>query len=140
MTSSAPAETPFFDAILMHDQEQAVIAGDKDRIERVASHRKSMKLCWPQWNGPKVDSESVDGYCSVNCAIVHSITHGENRYHYMAPCRIIGIEDNRKTIIAEIQYEQGSTCEHYNGELLRLDITEVWAPVYLMNRFNRISA
>lgn len=63
--------------------------------------------------------------------IVFNMTHGQHRYHSCAPCRILEILDEGNTFIVEIEYEDkdGSCAKLYNGQRLRLDITEVWAPV-----------
>ncbi len=95
-----------------------------------------MSCCWSEWHGPRVE-ESVHGRCSVHTCIAYNLTHGENRYHYMAPCRIESISEDGNTIIAVVDYPtEGVThagiiacARNYNGERLRLDITEVWAPV-----------
>jgi hypothetical protein len=99
------------------------------RKDRVRSHIQSMRCCWPEWEGPRVE-DSVHGLCSVHSCCVHSITHGETRYHYMAPCVIESISEDGETIIAVIQYDESAPehCRDDNGEKLRLDITEVWAP------------
>jgi hypothetical protein len=65
--------------------------------------------------------------------IVYSITNGKNGYYYMAPCRIISISDDGLEVIAEIAYEEDSTCYHMNGNQLKLKITDVWAPVRMLN-------
>lgn len=126
-------ETPFFDALLLQEKEEQAKAEITNRKKQIAEHRRMMKLCWPNWNGPKIDSESADGYISVGTCIVYSITHGQKNYHAGAPCRVIGIEDDGETIIAEIEYKAGCICQHYNGELLRLDILEIWPPTHLFH-------
>jgi hypothetical protein len=94
---------------------------------RIKQHLDSMRCCWPDWEGPRVE-DSVHGRCSVHTCICHSITHNDTRYHYMAPCIIESISEDGNTIIAVVNYEPDSHCADMNGERLRLDITEVWPP------------
>ena len=51
----------------------------------------------------------------------------------MAPCRIESVSPDRLTVIAVVDYDRpGWCCDRYNGERLRLDITEVWPPVRML--------
>ena len=130
-------DTPMFDFFI---KEEAVATAQKiihEDEEEVKNHRKILKICWPDWDGPLVDYESIDGYCEVGKPIVHSITDEKNLYCYMAPCRITSISDDGLEVIAEIAYEENSTCYHMNGNQLKLHITEVWAPVAMINRSYR---
>ena len=115
---------PLFPFIVQHDQARAA---ERD-AGRVADHITFMRCCWPDWHGPKVDP-GIDGLCSVHECIVFNLTHNENRYHYMAPCRIESVSQDGLTVTAVIDYGPDSVCSHYNGERLRLDITAVWPPV-----------
>jgi len=124
--------TPIFD---FFDQEEKTLAATKEKEDlkkEIENHHKFLRMVWKEWDGPKVDSTTIGGYCSVHSPIVHSITHNEQRYHYMAPCRIDSISDDCTEFEVTIEYEKGSTCEHYNGERLRLHILEVWAPTQMI--------
>lgn len=95
---------------------------------RITRHLESLACCWPEWKGPRVE-HSIHGRCSVGSTICRNLTFGDDRYHYMAPCRIESISPDGRTITAVVEYESGSFCEWMNGQRLQLDITEVWAPV-----------
>ena len=52
----------------------------------------------------------------------------------MAPCRIESVSPDGLTIIASVEYDRPCSCaDLYNGERLRLDLTEVWPPVWLLS-------
>jgi len=106
--------------------DEAAQTRERERLQRVSAHCESWACCWPEWEGPQ-----VGGFCDVGGVIVHNLTHGGPRYHYCAPCRIVEIRDDRMTYIVEIAYPPGTVahCFAQNGERLRLDILEVWAPV-----------
>ena len=97
--------------------------------ERVEAHRRSMRACWPEWEGPRVE-ESVHGRCSVGQCIVFSETHGENLYLYTAPCRILEVGPGMEWVRAVVDYppDAASWVLHHNGTVVRMDITEVWPP------------
>lgn len=128
------SDTPMFDLFIQADTISQKAKEQSDLEQRIEEHRKSLKICWPEWNGPVIDSNSIDGYCSVNTCIVYSITHQENRYHYMAPCKIVSISNDGLNIKCEVEYPKGSSCEHYNGERLQLHFLEIWAPTSLINK------
>jgi hypothetical protein len=89
----------------------------------VADHIKMMRLCWPEWDGPK-----VGGRCQVHSILAWSVTQNAERYHYMAPCEIIGEESGEW--LGRIDYPENSRCAAiYNKEILRLPITNIWPPV-----------
>jgi hypothetical protein len=91
-------------------------------IER--RHVQSMRLCWPEWDGPKVGAR-----CQVNQPVVFNITHGAKRYHAGASC-VLEAQDGEHWI-ARVDYAEGSKCAKlYNGERLRLGIYDIWPPVY----------
>ena len=89
--------------------------------QRIADHLSSMRRCRPEWDGPKAGL-----YCSVHTPIVHNVTHGESRYHYMAPCQLI--KQDGKGWLARIEYSSGHCADLYNGEILRLELTDIWPP------------
>jgi len=100
-----------------------------DHQECIQRSIDSMRCCWPDWEGPRVE-DSVHGRCSVGACIVHSETHGESRYFYMAPCRILEVDENLEWVRAVIDYPEGSAewVMHHNGTIVKMDITEVWPP------------
>lgn len=95
-------------------------------VDPVAHHIKMMRSCWPEWDGPK-----VGGRCEVHDVLAWSVTHGRNLYHYMAPCELMA--EKAGEWIARIDYPETSWCaKKYNGEILRLPITNIWPPVQLL--------
>lgn len=126
--------TPVFNLFAQEWEEADEIKKQDDLADEIDRHWKMMRLCWSEWEGPVVDPNSINGYCQVHHITVYSITHKENRYHYMAPCRILSISKDLIWLEVEVEYEENSHCAHYNGERLKLHITDVWAPVYMINR------
>jgi hypothetical protein len=126
--------TPVFEFFAQEELARQKVEKENDLADEIKRHWESLRLCWSEWNGPKVDPTSIDGYCSVDTTVVYSITHGENRYHYMAPCRIISASEDLLWFEVEVEYKKDCHCAHYNGERLKLHITDVWAPVYKINR------
>jgi hypothetical protein len=91
-------------------------------IER--RHMESIRLCWPEWDGPKVGAR-----CQVHQPVAFNITHGQKMYHAGAPC-VLEAQDGDYWI-ARIEYAEGSQCAKlYNGQRLRLGIYDIWPPVY----------
>jgi hypothetical protein len=91
-------------------------------IER--RHMESMRLCWPEWDGPKVGAR-----CQVHQPVVFNITHGQKMYHAGASC-VLEAQDGDYWI-ARVEYLEGSRCAKlYNGQRLRLGIYDIWPPVY----------
>ena len=116
--------TDFFPEFAAAETKQAEDAAVARRRRQVEQQREHWRICWPEWDGPK-----VGGTCEVGQCIVHNLTHGGLRYHFCAPCKILTISEDGETFTVEIGYHADSPCARYNGEHLRLDITEVWAPV-----------
>ena len=110
---------------ILEELDRQAAAASQDR--RVAEHIATMRMCWEEWQGPVVE-DSIHGRVSVHTCIVHSLTHGQPRYHYMAPCRLVEIEPDGLHYIAVVDYAPDSHCAHLNGERLRLHITELWPP------------
>lgn len=113
------------------DQMELGILSDMDRtkdsntrVEQVARHRESMACCWSEWTLGEGDHGQ---HVEVHSVFAFNVTHQAERYHYCAPCRVLSIVDP-ETITVVIEYRPGSPCEHYNGEILRLDILDVWPP------------
>lgn len=103
-------------------------------VDPIAQHIKMMRICWPEWDGPNVGDR-----CEVHDCMALSVTHGAIRYHYMAPCEIIGEEAGEW--LARIEYPPGTPCAAlYNGEILRLPITNIWPPVRWLNEAKREAA
>ena len=108
------------------------------RARQLAEHREHLALCWPEWRGPVANGPGASGFCEVNTLDAFSLTHGERRYHYMAPCRIESVSADGLTIMAVVEYQRPCPCaDLYNGERLRLDLTEVWPPVWLLSERRR---
>lgn len=97
---------------------------------RVNEHTRSMRICWPDWEGPRVE-DSVHGRCQVNSGCCHSITHGGDRYHYMAPVKITEIRPDGSGI-GFIDYPADCHCSDMNGEQVLLQPDEIWPPVQEM--------
>lgn len=92
-------------------------------------HLRTMRMCWPEWNGPRL-SDGIDGRISVHNSCVQSETHGETRYHYMAPCKIIEIGPRFSWLRVAVDYDDDAPehCRDDNGEILHLDFDEIWPP------------
>jgi hypothetical protein len=105
---------------------------DQAAAENLAQLReqneKSMRCCWPEWEGPKVE-DSIHGLCSVGQCCVFSETHNSTRYHYCAPCRIIEVTDTHVRAVINYPDSAPPHCVEMNGEILRLDRWQVWPPV-----------
>lgn len=98
------------------------------RAAQVEEQKRLWAACWPEWEGPV-----VGGRCEVDAVCAYNLTHGEIRYHYMAPCRIEEMVDAETfTVVVDYADDAPEHVKHHNGERLRLDITEVWAPVRLL--------
>ena len=131
-------ETALFPAFAQAEAQQSEWRYADERVRQIADHRASMKVCWPEWRGPAAGGGGTSGFCEVNSCVVHNLTYGDTRYHYMAPCRIESVSTDGLTVIAVVEYDRPSWCrERYNGERLRLDITEVWPPVWLLGAQRR---
>jgi len=127
--------TPIFDFFTEEFKDADAIKEQEELTDEIKRHWESLRLCWSEWKGPKVDSDSIDGYCQVHHITAYSITHGENRYHYMAPCRIDKISEDMMWYEVTVDYREDCHCANYNRERLKLHITDVWAPVYRINKF-----
>ena len=114
---------PLFDAL---DAEEKA----RRHQGSIEAHQRSMRACWPEWEGPRVE-DSVHGRCSVGQCIVFSETDGENRYLYCAPCRILEIGPGMAWVRAVVDYPPDAApwVLHHNGTVVKMDITEVWPPV-----------
>ncbi len=105
--------------------QTAIMRGGPD-----ANNAWSMRCCWPDWEGPKVtaaDDPDPAGYAQCGLT-VESLTHGDNRYHYCAPIKITEV-DHRGTITGVICYQGDTHCVHYNGEIVRMKLRDLWPPV-----------
>lgn len=95
------------------------------RADQVRRHRESMACCWEEWTlGEGEHGDRVE----VHSVFAFNVTQQAERYHYMAPCRVVETVDS-ETLLVVIDYNPGSPCEHMNGDTLRLDILDVWPPV-----------
>ena len=121
---------PAFAQAESEEDQQRQIAVRQRQIEE---HRHSMKFCWPEWTGPVANGPGTSGFCEVHSLTAYSLTHGEGRYHYMAACRIESVSADGLTVVAVVEYDESVWCrDRYNGERLRLDITDVWPPCRLL--------
>lgn len=122
-------DTPFFPVLIDAEAEAKAKAEQAAAETRRVHHLKSMRVCWPEWEGPKVE-DSIHGRCSVGECIVFSETDGENRYLYTAPCRILEIGPGMEWVRAVVDYPPDAApwVLHHNGIVVKMDITEVWPP------------
>ncbi len=125
--------TEWFPAFARAEAQQEERRRADLRQRQLADHRASMKTCWPEWTGPVAGGNGTSGFCEVHSCGVHNLTHGETRYHYMAPCRIESVSADGLTVIAVVEYDRPGWCQdRYNGQRLRLDLIDVWPPVWLL--------
>lgn len=125
MTSAHDA-TGFFPAFLAEEEAARNDAAAKVEAAHQQDHWRSLRLCWPDWEGPIVttDPEDPAGYCSVNhCGP-----------HYMAPCRILAVHDGGNRLDVEVAYPRDAPawCIADNGTKLTLTGDEIWAPTRLL--------
>ena len=126
--------TELFPAFVQAEEREGQQRRAAEREQRLAEHREHLALCWSEWRGPVANGAGTSGFCEVNTLDAFSLTHGERRYHYMAPCRIESVSPDGLMIVAVIEYHRPCPCaDLYNGERLRLDFTEVWPPVSLLS-------
>ena len=131
--SALSSETALFPAFARAEADESRAQQANERERQIAQHRETMKACWPEWSGPVAGGDGASGFCEVHACCVHNLTDGRTRYHYMAPCRIKSVSLDGLTLIVVVDYHRpGWAQERYNGERLRLDITEVWPPVWLL--------
>lgn len=131
-------DTDLFPAFAQAEVEAGQRRCAAARERHLAEHREHLASCWPEWRGPVANGSDTSGFCEVNTLDAFSLTHGERRYHYMAPCRIESVSTDGLTILAVIEYQRPCPCaDLYNGERLRLDLTEVWPPVWLLSARRR---
>lgn len=95
------------------------------RDEETKEHIESMRTCFPDWHGPKV-TDNCDGYCEVE-----GYCCGGRFLH--APVLITRV--SLYIIEGVIAYEPDAPdyCRSENGTPLRLHITDIWPPVWLLN-------
>lgn len=103
----------------------------RTREELVAEKWHSIRCCWSEWRGPKVFTDEADsaGFCSIDGVTAKNLTHGDTRYSYMVPARIIEISEDRETFIVETAYTNPAChCYPLNGERWEIDILDLWPP------------
>ncbi len=109
------------------DEGQRRRAAERERCIR--EHCEHLAILWPEWPGPVAGGPGPSGFCEVESLDAFSLTHGERRYHYMAPCRVESVSADGLTIIAVVEYTNPGWCrDRYNGERLRLDFVEAGPP------------
>lgn len=96
-------------------------------------NRESMRCCWPDWEGPRVE-DSIHGRCQVGQTCAYNLARGCTTYLYCVPLRIISVTADGNTIVGAIDYDETvhPGLADQNGELVLLDIWEVWPPVDLL--------
>lgn len=108
--------------------EQLDLFTEIDLKARYEDHIKSMRCCWPEWEGPE-----VGGYCSVGeCCPYHPDTNESQGYHYTERCKILEQRDEY-TWIVKIDHsnetlDKAPWMERDNGKILVLDLLSIWAP------------
>ena len=130
MTKTDPA--PFFPSFEADANEIALAAAATERAQQVQEHRKSMRVCWPDWD----QNLSAGGHIECGTCIATRLD-GSVLYAYTVPCKIIEVTDNDETFIVEIDYSEESLkaspwFRQQNGTRLRLDICELWVPVRIL--------
>lgn len=116
-------DAPMFELFERTDREAENAKARESRQRSIQDHLRSLRCCWPEWDGPR-----AGGLCSVDGCIAYSLTHRGTRYHMSAPCRLL-FQIDEWTWVAVVEYLGDTHCRCYTGELLRLDITDIWAPV-----------
>jgi hypothetical protein len=108
--------------------------------QRFRENLRMMRMCWPDWKGPKV-CDGIDGRISVRNPIVHNETTGGGGFHYMEPCKIIEIGPRFRWIRAMVDFPEHAQdhCRSKNGQVLKLDFDEIWPPVDDINAQYRIT-
>lgn len=97
-------------------------------LDRAASNLASMRLCWPEWQGPRI-SDDIHGYISVGGCIVYNESHQRHSFHYTEICKVIEITPDH--IRAVIAMGENSVIANKNGQVLCLKHHEIWPPVGL---------
>ncbi len=124
-----PAPGELFPAFAQAEADEHERRRAADRERRIHEHREHLALVWPEWAGPVAGGPGTSAFCEVDTPDTFSLTHGERRYHYMAPCRVESVSADGLTIIAVVEYTNPGWCrDRYNGERLRLDFTEAGPP------------
>lgn len=125
-------DAPFFPSFEAGERELAQVAAETQRAQRVQEHRKSMRVCWPDWD------QNLSPGAQVECGTcIATRLDGTVLYAYTAPCKIIEVTDDNETFVVEIDYPEQSLKEspwlgEQNGTRLRLDICELWVPVRIL--------
>lgn len=93
--------------------------------DEITEHIESMRLCFPEWHGPKVAAGS-DGLCEIQ----GYCTGGRFLGAKVCITRVDGY-----LIEGVIAYEpcDPEHCLSNNGIPLRLHITDIWPPVWILN-------
>lgn len=110
-----------------------------ERRKRAARQRESIRLYWPEWEGPKVE-DSVHGRCQVDSGTVLHLDTGEKYCHYCAPVKITEVRPDG-SVIGYIDYirdpddpdqTQGTNmcANNYNGIRLHIEPDNIWPPVH----------
>lgn len=96
--------------------------------EEIQEHIENMRMCFEEWHGPKV-STNCDGFCEL--AGEHSYCcSGRFFWAHLCITRVDG-----HVIDAVVAYDDDAPehCREDNGTPLRVHITDIWPPVWLLN-------
>jgi hypothetical protein len=107
-----------------HLAVEKAAAQDRWRDKLDDDNLRSMRTCWPEWDGPKVGMTA-----QVKSPVVYSITEGEMRYHAGA----LVVLEAHDGLYWTARVEYGDHCPIapiYNGHRLRLRMMDIWPPVY----------
>ena len=129
MKAIRPDPTELFPAFAQAEADEHQRRRAAEREQRIRAHRDHLAILWPEWTGPVAGGPGASGFCDVDSLDAFSLTHGERRYHYMAPCRVESVSADGLTVVAVVEYTNPGWCrDRYNGERLRLDFPEVGPP------------
>lgn len=93
------------------------------QVERVEHHRRSRKVCWPEWDGP-----AVGELCDV-CELIAQQEDGGTIYAYMEQCRLLEERpDGTWLAVIEMGIVHGKPW-YKDGTRLILGDLDIWPPV-----------
>ena len=127
----AEQEEPFLPFVATLDDDRKAANLQKRRLENL----KSARLGFPEWKGPAV-ADDLSGRCNCGSTTAFSEKFGQRVYQYQTPCRILEIleDGNRFRVAVEYGDDAPLHCRDENGDILILDLEEIWPPVDLLWR------
>lgn len=121
MGAPVTAELPGIAEHLAAEKESRLQRWEREQDEE---NLRSMRACWPEWDGPKVGMR-----CEVRSTVVHDLTDNDLAYHYCAP--VVLEEHDGEYWIARVDYDKDCwAAKVYNGRKLRLRMSDIWPPVH----------